>query len=48
MNMISENLANANTIRSENGLYQRKVNVVQKPLQVPDINTSNIIKQKIE
>ncbi len=49
MNMISENLANANTIRSENGgPYQRKVlNVVQKkPLQVPDINTSNIIKLK--
>jgi flagellar basal-body rod protein FlgC len=49
MNMISENLANANTIRSENGEpYQRKVlNVVQKkPLQVPDINTSNIIKLK--
>jgi flagellar basal-body rod protein FlgC len=49
MNMISENLANANTIRSEDGgPYQRKVlNVVQKkPLQVPDINTSNIIKLK--
>ncbi|MGE5812320.1 MAG: flagellar basal body rod protein FlgC [Ignavibacteria bacterium] len=49
MNMISENLANANTIRSENGgPYQRKVlNVVQKkPVQVPDINTSSIIKLK--
>ncbi len=49
MNLISENIANANTIRTEDGSpYQRKVlNVVQnKPLQIPDINTSNIIKLK--
>jgi flagellar basal-body rod protein FlgC len=50
MNLISENLANANTIRSEDGgPYQRKVlNVVQKkPVLGPDINTSNIIKLKV-
>jgi flagellar basal-body rod protein FlgC len=49
MNLISENIANANTIRTgEGGPYQRKVlNVVQKkPLQLPDINTSTNIKLK--